>query len=102
VAQRHLGEVRKIDAAAKRAKGASKKVYSVTVEAENAGQMIIERDDAVRVLTQHLGLELVFVGAAMKAPWKITVHVEATDEQLAFIKDRFSTNGVVALVSDGE
>jgi hypothetical protein len=32
----------------------------------------------------------------------LVLHVEATDEQLVFIKDRFSTTGVVALVSDGE
>lgn len=102
VAQRHLGDVRKIEAAAKRAKTADKKVYSVTIEAASAAQMGVERSDAVLVLTQHLGLELVFVGGTFRAPWKLVLHVEATDEQLVFIKDRFSTTGVVALVSDGE
>ncbi len=102
VAQRHLGEVRQIEAAAKRAKTASKKVYSVVIEAENAAQMGVERSDAVLVLTQHLGLELVFVGCAFRAPWKLELRVEATDEQLVFIKDRFKTNGVVALVADAE
>jgi hypothetical protein len=102
VAQRHLGDVRKIEAAAKRAKTADKKVYSVTIEAASAAQMGVERSDAVLVLTQHLGLELVFVGGTFRAPWKLVLHVEATDEQLVFIKDRFSTTGVVALVSDSE
>ncbi|CAN5231485.1 hypothetical protein BH11CYA1_BH11CYA1_35710 [soil metagenome] len=102
VAQRHLGEVRQIEAAAKRAKTASKKVYSVVIECETAAQMGIERSDAVLVLTQHLGLELVFVGGSFRAPWMLELRVEATDEQLVFIKDRFSTNGVVAFVSGGE
>jgi ATP-dependent Clp protease ATP-binding subunit ClpC len=102
VAQRHLGDQRKISAASKRAMTAPKKVYAITVGADNAQQMIIERDDAFLVLKQHLGLEVVFVGAAMKAPWKVTIHVEATEEQYDFIKDRFSTNGTIAVVADCE
>ncbi len=102
VAQRHLGEQRVVEAASKRAKTAAKKVYAVIIEAENPSQMGVERNDAVLVLTQHLKLEVIYIGVTFRAPWMLTLHVEATDEQVVFIKDRFSANGEVKLVSDAQ
>jgi MoxR-like ATPase len=100
VAQKHLGDQRLVDAAAKKAKALPKRLYKVEIEVEAQEQLPIERQDALTVITEHLKLELVYFGVTMREPWVITLHVEATDEQAVFLKDRFQHTGTVALLSN--
>lgn len=99
VAQKHLGEQRLVEAAAKKAATLPKRLVKVEIEVDEQEQLGVERQDAMSVLAEHLKLEIVFIGVAMRAPWVLTLHVEATDEQIAFIKSRFEHTGVVTQIA---
>lgn len=92
VAMRHNGDTRKVELAARRAKGKDKSLFKVTITAETPEELHVEMADALTVLKKHLLLEVVSVKTffvEMKAIYEVTV----TDEQVPMLKDRFS-NGL--------
>ena len=95
VAMRHNGDTRKVELAARRAKGMDKSLFKVTITAETPEELHVEMADALTVLKKHLLLEVVSVKTffvEMKAIYEVTV----TDEQVPMLKDRFSNGlGVV-------